>query len=113
MVGQNGRSLRIVSCIDDVYSVVRFLGIVTVLVKLNSQLKYSNPSCYVPVFHVRAVILSIFGDVCFRQKIMDAEDLFRKLTSGAKFNFKKYSTDAQKLKVCMVFVTVILYKILV
>lgn len=34
---------------------------------------------------------------------MDAEDLFRKLTSGAKFNFKKYTADAQKLKVCVVF----------
>lgn len=29
---------------------------------------------------------------------MDANDLFRKLTCGAKFNFKKYSSDAQKLK---------------
>jgi hypothetical protein len=34
---------------------------------------------------------------------MDAEDLFRKLTSGAKFNFKKYFADAQKLKVCIIF----------
>jgi len=32
---------------------------------------------------------------------MDADDLFRKLTCGAKFNFKKYSSDAQKLKVCV------------
>lgn len=32
---------------------------------------------------------------------MDADDLFRKLTSGAKFNFKKYSSDALKLKVCV------------
>jgi len=29
---------------------------------------------------------------------MDADDLFRKLTCGAKFNFKKYFSDAQKLK---------------
>lgn len=29
---------------------------------------------------------------------MDAEDLFRKLASGAKFNFKKYTADAEKLK---------------
>jgi tRNA G10 N-methylase Trm11 len=36
---------------------------------------------------------------------MDAEDLFRKLASGAKFNFKKYTADAQKLKVCVVFAT--------
>jgi len=35
---------------------------------------------------------------------MDADDLFRKLTCGAKFNFKKYSSDAQKLKVCVFFV---------
>jgi hypothetical protein len=41
--------------------------------------------------------------IYFVQKIMDAEDLFRKLTSGAKFNFKKYTADAQKLKVCVVF----------
>ena len=34
---------------------------------------------------------------------MDADDLFRKLTCGAKFNFKKYSSDAQKLKVCVFF----------
>lgn len=42
---------------------------------------------------------------------MDAEDLFRKLTTGAKFNFKKYSADAQKLKVCIIFgiVTLQLY----
>lgn len=35
---------------------------------------------------------------------MDADDLFRKLTCGAKFNFKKYSSDVQKLKVCVLFV---------
>jgi hypothetical protein len=41
--------------------------------------------------------------IYFVKKIMDAEDLFRKLTSGAKFNFKKYFADAQKLKVCIIF----------
>lgn len=30
---------------------------------------------------------------------MDAVDLFQKLTTGAKFNLKKYSADAQKLQV--------------
>jgi len=38
---------------------------------------------------------------------MDADDLFRKLTCGAKFNFKKYSSDAQKLKVCVFVVVVV------
>jgi hypothetical protein len=33
---------------------------------------------------------------------MDAEELFRKLSSGAKFNTNKYTHGAQKLKVCMV-----------
>jgi hypothetical protein len=52
---------------------------------------------------VCAVILFICGIIYFVEKIMDAEDLFRKLTTGAKFNLKKYSADAQKLKVCIVF----------
>jgi hypothetical protein len=49
--------------------------------------------------------ISFYSVIYFVQKIMDAEDLFRKLTSGAIFNFKKYTADAQKLKVCVAFGT--------
>lgn len=32
---------------------------------------------------------------------MNSNDLFRKLTNGAKFDLKKYNEDAKKFKVCL------------
>jgi len=34
---------------------------------------------------------------------MDDKDIFRKLTFGACFDFKRFQADAEKLKVCWQF----------